>query len=128
MNMTDFVDTPILGGAGPLVLAGGGMASLSSVVSACTRLVADQSIIGRALIIASKTTLEHAQQVGLESEIQVDGQDIWDCYAHDFEQTDLFSRKIVAVTNLIGNVRGWAGMGSDIWGNLSRKFWRSLGY
>ncbi|ETI27613.1 hypothetical protein G647_00062 [Cladophialophora carrionii CBS 160.54] len=123
-----FVDTPILGPLGAFVLAGGAMARLEAVVEASTRLVADHGIIGRGLIIASKTSKEHAKAVGLEPQTEDYDQEIWDCYADDFEQSDLFTRRIVAVTNLVTSARGSIGIWVDIGSNLSRRFWRALGY
>ncbi|OAP58090.1 hypothetical protein AYL99_07180 [Fonsecaea erecta] len=121
-----FVDTPILGPLGALVLAGGGMAKIESVVDATTRLVADQGIIGRALVIATKTAEKDAKLMGLER--AVEDQAVWDCYADDFEQTDLFTRRIIGVTNLVTQARGWVGMWTDVGNNLSKKLWRALGY
>ncbi|KIW73975.1 hypothetical protein PV04_02049 [Phialophora macrospora] len=123
-----FVDTPILGPAGAIVLAGGAMARLEAVVEASTRLVADTGIIGRGLIIASKTSRDHAEAVGLGRDLQTPDQEIWDCYADDFEQSDLFTRRVVAVTNLVTSARGWVGMWTDIGANLSRRFWSAWGY
>ncbi|EXJ73105.1 uncharacterized protein A1O5_04254 [Cladophialophora psammophila CBS 110553] len=121
-----FVDTPILGPLGAFVMAGGGMATVKSVVEATSRLVADQGIIGRALVIGPNTSEEDAKAMGLERAIE--DQAVWDCYAHDFEQTDLFTRRIVGVTNLVTQARGWVGIWSDIRKNLSRKLWKSMGY
>ncbi|EHY52444.1 hypothetical protein HRR83_007066 [Exophiala dermatitidis] len=126
-----FVDTPILGPLGALVLAGGGMATIESVLEAATRLVADQSIIGRALAIGPKASIEQARAAGLVSdtaEMDRDGQAIWDVYAHDFEQSDLFTRRIIAVTNLITRARGWTGVVGDVAGKASYRFWKVLGY
>ncbi|KIY00130.1 uncharacterized protein Z520_03815 [Fonsecaea multimorphosa CBS 102226] len=121
-----FVDTPILGPVGAFVLAGGGMAKIESVVDATTRLVADQGIIGRALMIATKTSDEDAKTMGLER--AVEDQAVWDCYADDFKQTDLFTRRIIGVTNLVTQARGWVGMWTDIGSNLSKKLSKALGY
>jgi hypothetical protein len=110
------------------VLAGGGMARLEAVVEASTRLVADQGIIGRGLIIASKTSKEHAEAVGLGADLQTPDQEIWDCYADDFEQSDLFTRRVVAVTNLVTSARGWVGLWTDVGTNLYKRFCRALGY
>ncbi|KAJ9608384.1 hypothetical protein H2200_007372 [Cladophialophora chaetospira] len=120
-----FVETPLLG-PGAFLLAGGAMADISSVVEASTRLVADQGIIGRGLIIASKTSAEHAQAVGLN--LQTEGQDIWDCYAHDFEQSDLFTRRIIGVTNLVTQARGWVGFWGDVGWGLYKAILRAVGY
>ncbi|EXJ81200.1 hypothetical protein A1O3_07490 [Capronia epimyces CBS 606.96] len=121
-----FVDTPILGTLGSLVLAGGGMATIDSVLDATTRLVADQGIIGRALVIGPKTAAEHARIVGLE--LDAADQAVWDVHADDFEQSDLFTRRIIGVTNLVTRARGWAGVATDIANKASSGFWRALGY
>ena len=102
------------------------MATVAAVVEAATRLVADQGIIGRGLVIAAKTSAEHAKAVGLEP--STEGQAIWDVYAEDFEQSDLFTRRIIGVTNLVTQARGWAGMWGDIGRRLSGKLWKALGY
>ncbi|KIW16046.1 hypothetical protein PV08_06097 [Exophiala spinifera] len=121
-----FVDTPILGSLGALVLAGGGMASIEDVVEATTRLASDQSIIGRALMIASKTSEEHAHATGLER--VVGSQAYWDVYAHDFGQSDLFTRRIIGVTNLVTQARGWAGIAQDVRKKVSAAVWKMAGY
>ncbi|KAK5196581.1 uroporphyrin-III C-methyltransferase [Exophiala xenobiotica] len=121
-----FVDTPILGSLGSLVLAGGGMATVPDVVAATTRLVADQGIIGRALVIGSKTSQEHANATGLEQ--VVGDQAVWDVYAHDFDQSDLFTRRIIGVTNLVTQARGWAGIARDVRTKISGTIWKALGY
>lgn len=102
------------------------MATVASVVEATTRLVADQGIIGRALMIASKTSREHAKAVGLE--LEADDQAVWDCYAHDFEQTDLFTRRVIGITNLVTQARGWAGFWGDVGKRVSGGLWKILGY
>jgi NAD(P)-dependent dehydrogenase (short-subunit alcohol dehydrogenase family) len=109
-----FTDTAILGPLGAVVLAGGGMARLESVVNAATRLMADQRIVGRGLCVGSKASVEHAKIVGFEKEVKGEGQDIWECYAEDFEQSDLFTRRVIGITNLVTAARGWGGWLADI--------------
>ncbi|KAI1610681.1 15-hydroxyprostaglandin dehydrogenase [Exophiala viscosa] len=121
-----FVDTPILGPMGAVVLAGGGMATVPDVVEATTRLVADQGIIGRALAIGSKTSAEDARAMGLE--LQTKDQAVWDVHADDFAQSDLFVRRIIGVTNLITQAKGWAGFVSDVARKVSGATWKALGY
>ncbi|KAK4940986.1 hypothetical protein LTR10_019030 [Elasticomyces elasticus] len=121
-----FVDTPILGPMGAVVLAGGGMATVPDVVEATTRLVADQGIIGRALVIGSKTSQEHAKAMGLE--LETTDQAVWDVHADDFAQSDLFVRRIIGVTNLITQARGWGGIVSDVVRKVSGATWKTLGY
>jgi len=126
MIHTDFVETPLLGLDGTLVMAGGALAKIEDVVEATTRLVADQGIIGRGLVIGARSPTGFANSAGLEP--AVEDQAIWDVYAHDFEQTDLFVRRIIGVTNLICMTRGWAGVVRDIGSRLTRPFWKVLGY
>ena len=109
-----FADTPILGLAGGLIMAGGGLAEVQSIVEAGTRLVADSSIIGRGLAIGPKVNEEEAKAAGLKVEKQERMQAVWDVYAHDFEQSDIFSRRVVALTNIKGDQRGLTGLLSDL--------------
>lgn len=126
MWLADFVDTPILGPLGAVVLAGGGMATVADVVEATTRLVADQGIIGRALIIGSKTSEEDAKAMSLDLETK--DQAVWDVYADDFAQSDLFVRRIIGVTNLVTQARGWVGLVTDVGRKVSGTVWKALGY
>ena len=111
-----FVDTPILGPAGALVMAGGGLAEIENVVEAATRCVTDQSIMGRGLIIGPKAIMEEAKAAGFEVGDWEKGEEqaVWDVYAHDFEQSDVFTRRVIAVTNLRTGRRGLMGILSDI--------------
>ena len=74
-NVTDFVETPLLKIEGALVMAGGAMAKIEDVVEAATRLVADQGIIGRALVIGPKASSTLTKTAGLEP--AVENQAIW---------------------------------------------------
>lgn len=109
-----FVQTAILGTAGALVLAGGATAKIEDVTEAAVRLIADKSIIGRGLIIGARGLPEQVNSAGLEMENGLSEQAIWDVYAHDFEQSDLFTRRVVGVTNIIYASRGWAGVVFDV--------------
>jgi hypothetical protein len=107
-------------------MAGGAMAKIDDVINAATRLVADQGIIGRGLVIGARAPSEVAKSTGLEP--AVENQAIWDVYAHDFEQTDVFVRRIIAMTNVISTTRGWVGVIGDIGLKISRPLWKALGY
>lgn len=110
-----FVDTPILGVAGVAVLAGGAPATVDSVVEAATRLVADSSIVGRGLAIGPKVSMKEAKVAGFDLDDTCGAERaIWDIYAHDFEQSDIFSRRLVALTNIKGNQRGMLGLLVDL--------------
>lgn len=102
------------------------MAKIEDVIEAATRLVADQGIIGRALVIGFRGPSSVAKSAGLEPVVA--DQAIWDVYAHDFEQSDVFVRRIIGVTNLIATARGWTGIVGDIGARVTRPFWKVLGY
>jgi len=122
-----FVDTPILGPAGALVLAGGGMAKVEDVVSAGARLVADQSIIGRALMIGSRASVPQMRAAGFAEPYALeDGKAVWDIHGDDFQQTEVFTRRVIAVTNIVTSARGWSGMFSDIGTKLGGALFRLI--
>ena len=108
-----FVDTAIMGGPfglGALILAGGAFAKIEDVTEAATRLVADKSIVGRGLIVGARGSPEEIKKVGLEMADDHDEQAVWDVHGHDFEQSDVFTRRVIGVTNIISAARGWLGM------------------
>ena len=110
-----FVDTPILGVAGSAILAGGAPATIEGVVDAATRLVADSTIIGRGLVIGPRASLKEAKEAGIDVDETQDGERaVWDVYAHDFEQSDIFSRRVVALINIKGDQRGLLGLLGDL--------------
>ena len=110
-----FVITPILGVGGAAVMAGGAPATMDSVVDAATRLVADSRIVGRGLAIGPKASMKEAKEAGFDVDgSQAGERAVWDVYAHDFEQSDIFSRRVVAVTNIKGDQRGVLGLLGDL--------------
>lgn len=111
-----FVETAILGTDGALALAGGGIAQIEDVVDAASRCVADPSIIGRGLIIGPQANKEDAEKAGMDVKAMTDGEEIavWDSYSHDFEQSDVFTRRVIAITNLRAGRKGVGGLVSDI--------------
>ena len=114
-----FVDTPILGPGGAIITAGGAMARIEDVADAVMRLVADKGIIGRALMIGCRGNEEQTKAAGLET--AQEGQAIWDVFGHDLDQTDIFTRRIIGVTNIIATTRGWFGMIADVGGILLQR-------
>ncbi len=117
-----FVDTAIMGGPlglGALVLAGGAFAKIEDVTDAATRLIADKSIVGRGLIVGARGSPAQIGKAGLELADGHDGQAVWDVYGHDFEQSDMFTRRVVGVTNIIAAARGWKGVVADFAAKLT---------
>lgn len=111
-----YVETPILGARGAGVLIGMPKTEIEDVAEAATRLIADQHIIGRALLIGTRGTPEQIEAAGLGA---VPGRHakgaVWDLHGHDLEQTDLLMRRTTAMLNLASKARGWSELLKDWW-------------
>ena len=126
-----FVETAILGTEGALALAGGGIAQIEDVVEAAGRCVCDSSVIGRGLIVGPKAGIEEAGKVGMDASKMGEGVEVgvWDCYSHDFEQSDVFTRRMIAITNLRAGRKGVLGLVGDIaWAFTPGVVRKGLGY
>lgn len=110
-----FTQTPILGAGGPIIFTGARMANVEDVTGAALRLIADKNIVGRALMIVSRGAKQQVEAAGLEwRDGDQHGNAVVDVHAHDFVQTDVFTRRMIAITNLVSAVRGWAGFMFDL--------------
>ena len=104
------------------MLAGGSIGKAEDVVKAATRFVADPRVVGRAAAVGPK--LKVAQDTdGQWSLVEGKGaageeKAIWEVYAHDFEDTEVFMRRIVGLLNRVMEVRGWSGWLKDIFATL----------
>ena len=113
-----FVDTPLFITPGRLLLAGGAKGRLEDVIDAGTRFVADTSIVGRAAMIGPR--LKVKQDVGAEWKLveKGDGEGeqkaVWEAYADDFEESELFTRNFIKLLNRVVEIRGWTGWFSDV--------------
>jgi NAD(P)-dependent dehydrogenase (short-subunit alcohol dehydrogenase family) len=147
-----FIDTPILEVGVRVMLAGGAMGLTEDVVQAATVFVSRPDIIGRAVVVGPKVKVRvPIDQDGLSSLAGADGvpqiedllemidpaknarteengviqeRAIWEVYADDFEQVDLFTHRIVNVLNSVAAVKGWYGYAADIVAALRRPFAR----
>ena len=108
-----FIRTPIVPLTGRMLLAGGAVGSIDAVVDAGTRLVADGSVVGRALAVGPKVRTRNPASGEDEFEIVelVEGREdeaaagndedgsregtvvrsAWEIYAHDYEAVELFT-------------------------------------
>lgn len=115
-----FIETPIVSTPARLLLAGGGMGAVEDVVDAATRFVADSRIVGRALVVGPKMniTMDDKGEYQLAAKGGGGGASqqkaVWEAYAHDFEDSDLFSRGLLRLLNSVVRVRGWAGWVGDV--------------
>lgn len=103
---------------GRVVLAGGSLGRPEDVVEAATRLVADPRVVGRALLVGPKLKVEQGTD-GQWSLVEGKGaagekKAIWEIYAHDFEDSDIFMRRILGIMNRVVEIRGWTGWVKDL--------------
>ena len=114
-----FIETPLLHAATRALLAGGTTGSAEDVVEAATRFAANPRVIGRAVIVNGKMPVkknEDGEWFIAEGKDEQDAEEraIWEVYAHDFEDSDVFQRRILTLMNRIVEIRGWIGWIGDI--------------
>lgn len=127
-----FIDTPIVPATVRLLLAGGALGKPEDVVEAATRLSADTRIVGRSLyvgpkmnvmkdekgdyqLVARPQTFRSRVALGLEKgEVQPQVRAIWEAYAEDFEDSELFGRNLTRLLNQVTRARGWWGYWADV--------------
>ena len=124
-----FTNTPILGPVGPFLFAGASMATLEDVTNAAVRLIADKDIVGRALIITSRGTEDQIKKAGLNYiENDQHGNSVRDVFGHDWEQTDIFTRKMIALTNVVNAGKAWGDFIFDLLRQVIALFLKITGY
>lgn len=113
-----FIETPIVPTPGRLLMAGGAIGKVEDVVDAASRLVADSRILGRALCIGPKVrVVQHddgefdvvARNSGLGMESA-----IWEVHADDYEDTEIFSARMIGILKGAAALKGWAGTIRDV--------------
>ncbi|KAF2183249.1 NAD(P)-binding protein [Zopfia rhizophila CBS 207.26] len=113
-----FIDTPIVTTSARIALAGGSLGKVEDVVDAATRFVADERILGRALVIGPKIhvkQLEDGEWKLVEKNAPGSRETaIWEAYADDWEEVDAFSKNLVRVLNALQASRGWIGWATDM--------------
>ncbi|KAK3940570.1 hypothetical protein QBC46DRAFT_123121 [Diplogelasinospora grovesii] len=122
-----FVDTPLIPQTGMVLLAGGAKAELDDVIDAATRLMADATIVGRGLSIGPKVRcvddedgVPRLVEMGKSGSGNGNGngqtRGIWELYAHDYEEVELFVWRYITAINVLKNIRGWIGTVRDLFG------------
>ena len=113
-----FIDTSIITNTGKIMLAGGAVGKPEDVVEAATRFAADPRIVGRAVLVGPKVKVVQNEDGGMElveKENEAgDTKAMWEIYAHDFEDSDIFVRNVIRVLNRVAEIRGWAGWFTDM--------------
>ncbi|KAF9871517.1 hypothetical protein CkaCkLH20_10928 [Colletotrichum karsti] len=103
---------PRLGEAALLGGSAGG-ARLDDVVDAATRLVADEGVVGRALLVGPAVADEER---GVTQKVAA-----WDVYAEDYKDCEAFVWRWVRILNTVEAARGWFGWVRDCFGIMTRR-------
>ena len=127
-----FMDTPLLKPATRMILAGVLLGHPEDVVEAATRFAADPRVVGRAVVVGPKLAVEQSEdgEWTLAHDTSSSGVEkaIWEIYPHDFEEADLFQRRIIGIINRKVENRGLTGVLVDLAGTLFytlRSWWMS---
>lgn len=127
-----FMDTPILKTTSRVIIAGGLLGQPEDVVEAATRFAADPRVVGRAVSVGPRLTVEQAEdgQWALANSKSTAGfeKTIWEIYPHDFEEADIFQKRLIGLINRKVENRGLTGVIVDLVGALFYAFgawWRS---
>lgn len=84
-----FIDTPLINTAGRVLLAGAAVGKPEDVVNAASRLMADTSIVGRALVVGPKVKLDAQGELLPEESKEGKETAVWECFAHDLEEVGM---------------------------------------
>lgn len=127
-----FMDTPMLSAGARAIFAGGLLGKTEDVVEAATRFTADPRVVGRAISVGPKVKVEQDQDgewtFAEDNSGHAVEKALWEIYPHDFEDTDLFQRRIIGIFNRGVEMRGWMGWASDMAGAMAyavKSWWRS---
>ncbi|KAL6713592.1 hypothetical protein ACLMJK_009057 [Lecanora helva] len=117
-----FVDTPLIITPGRLLLAGGTLGRPEDVTEAGTRFVANPYVLRRAVVVGPKLKVKQDSsgewKLVEASDESGDHRAIWEAYADDFEDNELFTRNYVRLLNGLVEIRGWIGWLSDLFAVL----------
>ena len=138
-----FFESPLLGIAGRAIMAGGALTRLEDVVEAADRLTCDRGCVGRALGVGinAGADIRNGRENGkgeAQNSAEFNGDHsadttrlvspLIDLYAHDFEQSDIFGRRMLALTNLAAGRRSIWSLLADllraILGGLLSLMWK----
>ncbi|CAI4212778.1 unnamed protein product [Parascedosporium putredinis] len=91
---------------------------LEDVVDAGTRLVADDKIYGRGLVVGPRMVVQDTDEGEIKL-VQIPtgtetGKPIWDCYAHDYHAAQAFVYRYTLLLVGIAKIRGWFGWLTDV--------------
>ncbi|KAF1971241.1 NAD(P)-binding protein [Bimuria novae-zelandiae CBS 107.79] len=113
-----FIDTTIVPVIAKVALAGGGMGKVEDVVEAGTRLVADTRILGRGIVVGPKMNVKQDDSgewhLVSKNEQGSTKTALWEVHADDFEEVEVFTRRVVKLLYAVELARGWVGWATDM--------------
>ncbi|KAF2674897.1 NAD(P)-binding protein [Microthyrium microscopicum] len=116
-----FIETAMSPAPLRALLAGGGVGKVEDVVDAASRIVADSTIHGRALAVGPKVKVqqqEDGEWIVVSKEAEGETTAVWDVHAHDFDDAERFTVRMVQILKGIESVKGWVGWFRDMAGAI----------
>ena len=112
-----FVETPLIQLDSRMAIAGVPKAKVEDVVEAATRFVAGSMICGRTLSIGPKFKVKEDSKGELQptDDSGVEGTALVEINAHDFEEVEVVTRRMVALLNRLGELSGWMAVLKDVY-------------
>jgi hypothetical protein len=92
-----FIETPLIPAGGRVLLAGAAFGQSEDVVDAGTRLMSDESIVGRALVIGPKVKVNDEWEL-LPANSNKQEIATWEAYAHDYEEVGMLALIFCSLT------------------------------
>jgi NAD(P)-dependent dehydrogenase (short-subunit alcohol dehydrogenase family) len=96
--MPYFTDTPIVSTVARVLLAGGPVGKVASVVDAGTRLMGNNNIGGRALVVGPRANVGEDWTIVPESSMDGKAVTTWEVYGQDFEDVGKCPRPLQAIS------------------------------
>ncbi|RAL58141.1 hypothetical protein DID88_002381 [Monilinia fructigena] len=81
---------------------------------ASMRLMADTRIVGRALVIGPKVRVDEELNLLPETSEEGNYKAVWEAYADDLNELEIFGSRLVRMLNSFETVRGWGGWAFDV--------------
>ncbi|KAG8534277.1 uncharacterized protein KY384_001121 [Bacidia gigantensis] len=110
------IATPLQTAPLRMLLAGGSMGECDDVVEAATRFVASPQIVGRALLVGPKMSVESDSDGHWSWSDKQTGEEraMMEIFAHDWEETETSQRRVIRALNKVVEIKGWTGWFVDV--------------
>lgn len=105
-----------------LLVGGAGAASIEDVVDTATRLVADETIVGRALVVGPRmkgVVVDGVEPAVADCEGGGEGRGAREVYGFDGDEVDVFTWRYIRLMNQVARAKGVVNWLVDLWRALT---------